>query len=422
MIPLYINISLDVLSIFCIIYLVGRDKISLNLHLLKWFLFLWLYCYFDSLQWIGQENFIIFPVQSRAAIAGLFVLILFINSFIMKASHIEIVFLTLFVYVIWFLIRLASMTWIDFAGWSETLLPLLTVGISLTVVILEMTTFKQYLISELTSFVKIIIVCVFGLLFYIVLTSVNQQQLIISPALITFIVIVLLAVFCWMVYEQRQSQIMRNRLKVIEEYIPIIDDLVAEVRSRQHEFSNKLLAISSVLHSSENMDQARLEVEKYIENVQLTKGQYELLNMDHKVIAGFLYTKMKRAEQSNIVIKIDRSVPVDSLPCEDYDLIEILGILVDNAIEACYGGESIVIKFHKRNARYELTVSNPGEYISNDQFMQFFKLGYSTKSTYSKDRGYGLYNVQQIAKQYNGKVIARNEQMSEMMVTIGVQF
>ena len=143
--------------------------------------------------------------------------------------------------------------------------------------------------------------------------------------------------------------------------------------------------------------------------------------MDHKVIAGFLYTKMKRAEQLNMKLEIERTVSVSAFPCEDYDLIEVLGILIDNAIGACYGGDIIKIRMNNVNNHYELTVTNPADYMSNEEFMKLFHLGYSTKSTFTTERGYGLYNVQQIAKQYNGKIIARNEN-NEKMITLGVQF
>jgi len=144
--------------------------------------------------------------------------------------------------------------------------------------------------------------------------------------------------------------------------------------------------------------------------------------MDHKVIAGFLYTKMKRAEQLNMELTIERSVSVSAFPCEDYDLIEVLGILIDNAIDACFVGDTILIRMVQLNDHYELTVSNRAEYMTNEQFMQLFKLGYSTKSTHLDNRGFGLYNVQQIAKQYGGKIIARNEQKNGVIVTIGIQF
>lgn len=426
---LLVETAFDVFSLYLIMFLVGREKIGVNVGAVKWLVVIMIFCLVDysqtdsnSVHAILLRDFSIFPVQSIPGLIGLIFLTLLMNSFVLNASHVEIIFVSMLGYSIWLLIRLFTLASIDILTISPFAIHPVSFMLTICFYWLVKKKYAVYLRNDFNQFFKLMIVSVFGFLLYVVLSSRNQQGFMIPSIFIEFVILIVCAMLGWLFHEQKRVQIMENRMKATENYIPIIDELVAEVRSRQHEFSNKLLAISSILQSSEDVKVAREQVSKYVDNVQLTNEQHELLNMDHKVIAGFLYTKMKRAEQLRMNLHIERSVSVSDFPCEDYDLIEVLGILIDNAIEACYGGDTILIRMMELNDRYELTVSNPAGYLSNEQFMQLFQLGFSTKSTHSHARGYGLYNVQNIAKQYSGKIIARNEQKNGQMITIGIQF
>lgn len=423
-----VKVFMDVISLFLVMLLASPHR-SIHLRVAcQWLLAIFLLSFiFQKSAQIDSTSihFLLsdFPIQRVQELIGLVFLTLLMNSFILKAPPLEVIFITMLGFVIWFLtiflsIAITSLFSINLflARPSTTLL--------LTIALYWLVNKKLfvYFQQSFNHFFKLMIVTVFVFLIYMFFSIRTQNELLIQPVFFLFVVLILFATLGWLLYEQKKTQVIENRMKVIEKYIPIIDELVGEVRSRQHEFSNKLLAISSILQSTENMNEVREQVSKYVENVQLSRGQYELLNMDHKVVAGFLYTKMKRAEQLNMKLIIERSVSVSSFPCEDYDLIEVLGILIDNAIEACYGGDTITIRMGKERNRYELTVTNPGEYITNEQFMKLFKMGYSTKSTFSTERGFGLYNVKQIAKKYNGNIITRNEFKDENMITIGIQF
>lgn len=427
---LLLKVAFDVISLFLVMILVvERDKTNSRKSAIRWLLVIFGYFLVNQILVTNDGNkleIVLHPdinfllVNGIDGLIGLIFLTLLMNSTFLKGTNVEIIFLTLFGFIIWFLLRLFSVGIIDLVSISQWVIHPLTLILAICLYWLLKKSLSAYFRDGFSHFIKLMIVSVFAFLLYMILTTRNQYGLIKQPVFIIFVVLISFAILGWLLYEQKKTQVMENRMKAIEKYIPIIDELVAEVRSRQHEFSNKLLAISSILHSSENIKDAQEQVAKYVDNVQLTRGQYELLNMDHKVIAGFLYTKMKRAEQLNMQLKIERTVQVSEFPCEDYDLIEVLGILIDNAIEACFGGDKIIIRMSKVNDYHELTVSNPADYMTNEQFMQLFKLGYSTKSTFTNERGFGLYNVQQIVKQYNGKIIARNEQ-EKKMITIGIQ-
>ena len=107
---------------------------------------------------------------------------------------------------------------------------------------------------------------------------------------------------------------------------------------------------------------------------------------------------------------------------EEYEIVEVLGILLDNAIEACQPHDEIHVLINRVEEKIEIKVSNPHIFISNATFMEMFDKGYTTKNVHSKARGFGLYNVKQITLQNGGKLITKNTEIAgHNYVTIGVQ-
>lgn len=429
-----LQICLDVLGIYLVMFLFGKEPIGINRKSILWYAALFSFCFLArvdivvsgeavSARDIAFQNYEILPVGSLVGIVGLVCVLFIINSIAFELNHVEVIFTTLFAFITWLIFRFLSIGIVHVFGFQSVFIGIITLLLIAMCYWRFSSIVTRLLSNESSVFTKLTIVNVF-ILFLVIIASANFEV----TALFQNRIHLLLLLFfigtfmSWLLIEQKNSEAMKNRVRATEQYIPIIDELVLEIRARQHEFSNKLLAISSIVETTDDIKITRAKMQAYVENVSLSNGQYSLLNIDHKVVAGFLYTKMKRAEQSKIELVIEQTIPVQQFPCEDFDLIEVLGILIDNAIEASASGDTIYLSMKKRNEHLELTVSNPAEHMSNKQFMQLFEAGYSTKSKQTYSRGYGLYNVKEIAERYNSRIIARNEQEHIHMITLGIQF
>ena len=425
--------ALDGLTLYLIMFLCGREPIAFNKKSILWYTILVSFCLLARISFlpisegliadIAFQNFELLPVNSLTGIIGLICVFFLLNSVAFNLNHLEVIFTTLLALIIWFVFRLLSIGFVDVLDLNSIYIRLFPFLLAALIYWRFSTKTKQILSDKSNPFTKFMIVNVF-ILFLILIVSANFEAIVLLENRISlFLLLFFISAFMsWLLLEQRKAEVLENRIHATEQFLPIIDELVLEVRARQHEFSNKLLAISSLVETTDDIEIAREKLRTYIETANLSNGQYELLNMDHKVIAGFLYTKMKRAEQLKIELQIARTVSVHDFPCEDADLIEVLGILIDNALEASASGDKIILSMMKVNGHLELTVSNPAAYKSNEQFMQLFDIGYSTKSTAAAKRGYGLYNVKEIAHRYGGRVIARNEQKGVHLITLGIQF
>lgn len=430
---LLLQISLDVLSIYIVMFCFGKEELAANKKSFVWCALLFIFCFLSRVSidptdmgiktTIAFRNFEILPVNSLAGIIGLVCVLLLLNSVAFRLNHLEVIFTTFLGFIVWSLVRMFSIASIDFAGLGTTSIRILTMCFILIGYWLLSSKINRMLSDKSSGFTKIMVTNVFTLLLLLIISANFEAAVIFENRVILLLLLFFVGTFMsWILLVQRKFQMTENRIQATEQYLPIIDDLVMEVRARQHEFSNKLLAISSLVETADTIEVAREKMHSYVESVNLSNGQYELLNMDHKVVAGFLYTKMKRVEQLKRELHIERTIPVHQFKCEDADLIEVLGILIDNALEASVRGDKIHLSMVERAGHLELTVSNPAGYMSNEQFMNMFEMGYSSKSASSEPRGYGLYNVKEIAARYNARIIARNESPEVNMITLGIQF
>lgn len=425
--------GLDTFSMGIIMFLFGRERIADVKKMGVWCFIFFLYIFFfrlnvtagesGALSNIGFQNYELLPVNSLQGTVVMLCVLLLMNSVTFKLNHLETFIITLLAFVIWFIIRMLSLGISDIFAWQGDGFRYITLFFVFILYWKFSTKISRFLKSTSSVFTKLMIINVFILLLSMVISADFQSVLLFQNRMqLLLILFFVLAFLSWLLTEQRKSEMMENRMRTTEQYVPIINELVVEVRAKQHEYSNRLLAVSSLVETTDDIQVARVKMQDYIKNAYLKNGQYELLNIDHPVIAGFLYTKVKRAEQLNIYVEIKREVSISRLPCEDIDLMEVLGILIDNAMEAGSSGDIVYVSFKAVNEQLEVTVSNPADAMSNDQFMQLFELGYSTKTEHSIERGYGLYHVKEIAGKYNGRIIARNEHKETSFITLGVQF
>ncbi|WP_339216560.1 GHKL domain-containing protein [Solibacillus sp. FSL W8-0372] len=343
------------------------------------------------------------------------ILTLLANSYLFKREHVTILLMTLLSLIVWLIVRMQAVLIAELLTlqgvWNHIL--------GLVIALLLVLVFTRYIgyvsFEKMTLLQQFVLYSVFfGSMatygFYMVGISTIIERILIGCS------ILLCVFFTLFIYTQKRQQAMLARLQATEEYVPVIDELVMEVRSRQHEFSNKMLAITSILETADSIQEAKDKIIQFTDTVKMQPHQQQLLTIGQKIVAGFLYAKLRRAEQMGIKVEIDFALPPYKMPCEESDLVEILGILLDNAFEACKSGETVVLVCKLEGEHVRIEVSNPSPVMSNDQMMKMFELGYSSKSG---KRGFGLHNFKQIAKQYNAKIILRNE-MNKL--TIGLLF
>lgn len=224
-----------------------------------------------------------------------------------------------------------------------------------------------------------------------------------------------------LLYLNAQKEEERKRVHMIEQYVPIVEELISQVRARQHEFNNRMMAMEAAVSSAQSLSEAQKSVATLTQGLTLCPTDSALLACDSKIVSGLIYGKIKQADLSGIAIHLELGGCFKKTSVPETVWIEIIGILLDNAMEASKCGDTIYLQSRQMDRVLELYVSNPYLPMSGTEFMNLFRRGVSTKSGGS--RGYGLYQLMRLTEHYKGKIITRNETHDgKNYVVFGVQF
>lgn len=243
----------------------------------------------------------------------------------------------------------------------------------------------------------------------------GPQWLPVSSALLSALV---LADGLFLLWDQRRVQ-ERQRVRLMEQYLPMVEELVESVRARQHEFNNRLMAVSAAVNTAGTLEEAQTAVAGLLEQGEGTGvNNRALLICDSKVMSGLLFGKIKQGELRHIHLDafigggfLHRALP-------EAGWIELAGILIDNALEASQPGDMVFFRAEEADGALRLTVSNPCPPMSNVEMTKMFRRGWSTKA--GNGRGYGLFNARELVERHGGKIIVRNEDMNRRTyLTIG---
>ena len=183
------------------------------------------------------------------------------------------------------------------------------------------------------------------------------------------------------------------------------------LRSQKHEFSNNLQVLWGML-SLGDIEEAKEYLDKYSSTLKI--DEKELMKLG-RLSCTYLYTLLlnKAYKCKNMGIKIYYHIqPYVSL--EEFnpiDLVCILGNLLDNAIyevEKLEAGDgSIIVDMYCDEKKCSFQINNKGTVIPEEIRDKIFKKGFTTKG--SEGSGFGLYNVKEAVKKYNGEIYVKSD-------------
>lgn len=231
-----------------------------------------------------------------------------------------------------------------------------------------------------------------------------------DAVLITSIVIFVFAVVFQWQNERWSNKQREEELKAYEKYNLIYKDLISEVRRRQHDFTNHIQAVFSMNMFATDLDKLIREQNEYCSKIMLENTTNKLLREDiPSVLAGFLYTKISQAEKENIQVKYRINISDIEKRISFSELVEILGNLFDNAIEANRiieeKNKKINFFINQGEESLMIEISNPYCWEGNNKMDDMIEEGKSTKGN---RRGLGLANVTEIVEKYHGIFEVKN--------------
>lgn len=204
-------------------------------------------------------------------------------------------------------------------------------------------------------------------------------------------------------------QAKKKELEVERLYDNYAKELFRTVIKKQHDFDNYLQALLAQFETATTLEELVYNQKRFILGINQDNRFNKLLAGGNSIIVGFLYSKFVNAE--NLGCKIKYTVKTDIMECTmpQYKLVEVIGILFDNAVEAVAETniKDIYVRVIEDADKIDIKISNPSSYITQDEIQKWLLDGVSTKG---ENRGIGLSNVMDIVEEYNSDFIIYNEE------------
>lgn len=207
--------------------------------------------------------------------------------------------------------------------------------------------------------------------------------------------------------EQIQTESKQKAMQDLQDYTRNLEAMYNSLRSFKHDYVNILLSLSGYIEDGD-MDRLKDFFEsKIFPTKNLITGEdyklNQLSNISVLEIKSLLSAKMIYAHESGIDITIDIPDKVESFLIDTVDLARILGIFLDNAIEATLETEQPQIGLNIIQNKTGVSIIISNRFRDNGLMLHKLKQkGFSTKIGH---QGIGLGNAQKIISSYDNVLL-----------------
>ena len=193
-------------------------------------------------------------------------------------------------------------------------------------------------------------------------------------------------------------------------------ELINQIRSKQHEYDNRIATLSALPTVHKDYDSLVNSLATYTNFIKSDDKLLDILHINNKIIASFLFYKYKEFDRADKTLNLNiKNQSIKSHLSEPL-LVDMLGILIDNMFEAIDPGDSCELIIDNNAGKTIIETKNKGCELTHDIQANLFRRGYSTKTKDNSEstiRGYGLYNLRKILLKNKGSFEVYNEYSSD---------
>ena len=275
-------------------------------------------------------------------------------------------------------------------------------------IILTKTTIIEKLDDEygLLYFYLILYIWISSMVIYYLTTYVFNIDAV--SYIIAMVVVVSQLFFSLFVYsinkKIRQDKLSLQQINDLKIYTQQLESSQRGLRKFKHDYQNMLLSLklsAKKSHDKELIDKLAEYSSKTLEDKVLWQFN-DVDNVKDELLKSLFISKLNRIFQNNIQYSFECRDVIDSLSNEynAFDIIRILGITYDNAIEESLelGDEArIDTMVYRENGELEIEIKNRCR--NTDLTIQDMKKsGFTTKKNHD---GLGLANIEELSQPYN---------------------
>ena len=259
------------------------------------------------------------------------------------------------------------------------------------------------LISTVINFILIVFISLQTINFAAdILENAIELQWLIIMLMIFFISSTMAVMFyfvksSWMYLKEKNE---KQQRQFLEKYTANLEENYTQLRKFKHDYQNILLSMGEYI-----IEDDREGLKEYYEKIVLKTGQEimsdnmrfdGLENIKVPAIRSLTYQKLVKAQQLGIETNLEVRDPFSKVAVDIITVVRILGILLDNAIEATADQNKGIISIAyvvQSDGDLEVIVQNTVKNDNQVELNKIFEDGYTTKGN---GHGKGLSNVKKL--------------------------
>ena len=252
-----------------------------------------------------------------------------------------------------------------------------------------------------------VLICI-GIQFYLIIFYNKTLPLYITLiSLVSLLTYSLISIYS--IIKTLNFEITKRNLEQAELHNKTLELLYNNVSAFRHDFSNIITALGGYINS-QNMDGLKNYYDKILDECHINNN-LSALNpgiINNPAVYNILANKYYKADELDIKINLQVFINLNDLKMDVYDFCRILGILLDNAIEAASKCDEKIINIDirdiKQNKCQVITIEN----TYSDKNIDLSKLsekGYTSKTEEKGSHGIGLWQVSKMVKKHSNIIL-----------------
>ena len=201
-------------------------------------------------------------------------------------------------------------------------------------------------------------------------------------------------------YEARKKV---EYLEHLKEYTGNLEMVYDNLRSFRHDYINVMASLAAYIEEGRYEELREffyghiLPMQKGL--TQKNDALNSLLHVEVLELKSILYTKLLLAVNREVEVEVDIPDVIDCVHMDPVDLVRVLGIYLDNAIEACLETERPFLGFHLGRVEGDVVFLLSNSFV--DRGLSLGQMCKKDVSTKGEGRGIGLYTVGEILNRYD---------------------
>jgi len=203
----------------------------------------------------------------------------------------------------------------------------------------------------------------------------------------------------------KNMQLQRKEIeqRAMSHYMNELEVHFKSMRAFKHDYQNILISMDSYFKEEDYSSLKKYYYDEIkVASDKILNIHFRLNDLSHikmKEIKGILITKLMMAHELGIEFAFEAPYAIEQIPMDSMDFIRIIGIILDNAIEAMSEqkeGKLQIGLLREESGDVIFIVQNPCQFMMHP-LHKLKQPGFSTKGS---DRGLGLNNLDELVAKY----------------------